>query len=456
MNPRPCRPSRNGFLSLIGAALALAFATTHPAAAGTIPGGRFDEVHLSEPTGAMRGFLVLFSAASGWTEADQASADRLTREGVVVMGVDTARYAASLADIKEDCHHVVGDIENLSHQLQRERQSQSYFIPIVAGFGEGGTLAEKILETAGSNTIAGAVSVDPAATLDPRFDPCPPDPTILHDAGLPGFWAIGATADLPPETLALAARLRQAGAKVKLADADRSSTAPEILLALTRPHVGSHPPAEKDVSDLPLVELPAEHPAGMLAIVISGDGGWRDLDKTIASTLSGWGVSVVGWDSLRYFWGAKTPEQTSRDLARVMQYYGARWHAPHIALIGYSFGADVLPFAYQRLPEKLRAKVSLISLLGFARGADFEVRVTGWLGLPASRTALPAMPEIAKVPPSLVQCIYGAEETDTLCPGLAGSGAEVVRIPGDHHFGRNYTELSRIILQGWKQRLASG
>ena len=122
----------------------------------------------------------------------------------------------------------------------------------------------------------------------------------------------------------------------------------------------------------------------MLAIVISGDGGWRDLDKTIAHALCDAGVSVVGIDSLRYFWNAKSPEQTAHDLARVIQTYSARWRTKSVALIGYSFGADVLPFAYNRLPKGKRDKMAVMSLLGFAEGADFEIRVTGWLGMPAS------------------------------------------------------------------------
>ncbi|TPK10203.1 hypothetical protein FJ543_21975 [Mesorhizobium sp. B2-5-7] len=42
-----------------------------------------------------------------------------------------------------------------------------------------------------------------------------------------------------------------------------------------------------------------------MAIVLSGDGGWHDLDKTIAEELQSRGVSVVGRDSVRYFWKKK-------------------------------------------------------------------------------------------------------------------------------------------------------
>jgi len=102
-----------------------------------------------------------------------------------------------------------------------------------------------------------------------------------------------------------------------------------MILAFVQGHLGARAPDEEDVSDLPLVELPADHatnehatgehptgehptgmhPTGMLAIVLSGDGGWRDLDQTVARALQDAGVSVVGIDSLRYFWRRKSPSR---------------------------------------------------------------------------------------------------------------------------------------------------
>jgi type IV secretory pathway VirJ component len=135
-----------------------------------------------------------------------------------------------------------------------------------------------------------------------------------------------------------------------------------------------------------------------------------------------------------------------------MKTYMAKWHAGKVVLIGYSFGADVLSFAYNRLPETLRAHVSQMSLLGLAKAADFEISVGGWLGTAPGADALPAMPEIDQVPPQLIQCFYGGEEDDTACPDLAAKGVETIRTTGGHHFDGNYPALARRILDGVKQR----
>jgi type IV secretory pathway VirJ component len=411
------------------AALALSF-TLSPAHAATLPGGLYGDVSFTKPLGPMRGFVVLFSDKGGWSASDDQAAATLAQNGAMVVGVDTARYASRLPAQKESCHNLVGDAEAVSHQLEREVQSDRYFAPILMGHGEGGILAQRILAQAPDNTVAGAVSLDAASALDARFNPCPPDPTITHAKGLPGFFAKGAQKTGTP--------------------------AGDAFVALVAPHLREHAASDdQDVSDLPLIELPAAHPTQLLAIVISGDGGWRDLDKTIAESLQKEGVSVIGIDALRYFWTAKTPEQTSRDLARVIAAYGARWHSQQVALIGYSFGADVMPFAYNRLPDAVRAKVSFVSLMGFAPAADFQIRVTGWLGLPASGQALKVQPELARLPPAIVQCIYGEAEDDTLCPALTHTGIDVVRMSGNHHFGGDYSALAKRILLGWEKQIAA-
>lgn len=393
---------------------------------------------------------------SGWSDTDQLAADLLAHHGIMVIGVDTARYAASLAGVQEACHSLANDAEAVGHQFERKLQTSAYFTPIVAGIGEGGILAERILSIASDNTIAGAVSIDAAPTLDVRFNPCPPDPTSPHDSGLPGFWGIGTTTALPEATLTRVTALRQLGARIETHDFARDTAEGEMLLALMQAHLGSRAPDEQDVSDLPLVELPAEHPSNMLAVVVSGDGGWRDLDDTIAHELQARGVSAVGIDSLRYFWHRKSPAQTAHDVARVIDTYSRRWHAKSVALIGYSFGADVLPFVYNRLPAATRGEVTILSLLGLSSGADFEFRVAGLLGLPPSAAALPEQPEITRVPPELVQCFYGESETDSLCPGLAKTGMAAIRTGGGHHFGQDYAHLAQVILNGWRRRMTKG
>lgn len=454
----------------LAAGLALSLVVTAHATTRSISGGRYGEVAVTAPDDPMRGLLVLFSSDKSREKADQQIADALARNGVMTVSVDTGTYARNLSAVRESCHQLVGDAEAVSHQLERERATSRYFAPIVAGTGQGGTLAMQILAQAPANTVDGAVAIDPDAALDHRFDPCPPDATISRGSGFPGFLDMAVTSeaseraarkaeeaamkeDLSAQTSSRRTSLSQAKPPTIAHFPSSGSNLAAQFVVLVNPHLAPANQDMQNVSDLPLIELPVAHPDGRLAIVMSGDGGWRDLDKTIAEALQKNGVPVIGWDSLRYFWSRKTPQQVSRDLSRVIAIYGQRWHATHVALIGYSFGADVMPFAFNRLPASTREQVSLVSLLGFAPRADFEIRVTGWLGMPANGKALAVRPEVDRMPPGLVECFYGEHEDDSLCPALAGTGIEIIRTRGGHHFGGGYDALEQHILHVWNGHL---
>ena len=60
-------------------------------------------------------------------------------------------------------------------------------------------------------------------------------------------------------------------------------------------------PAGDGLDDLPLAVLPAAARHDTMAIVLSGDGGWRDIDRELGQALSRAGVPTIGIDSLRYF-----------------------------------------------------------------------------------------------------------------------------------------------------------
>ena len=192
-----------------------------------------------------------------------------------------------------------------------------------------------------------------------------------------------------------------------------------------------------------------------MAIFFSGDGGWRDIDKTIGERLQSLGVSVVGWDSVRYFWSKKTPDQTASDLSSVLLAYSAKWHADRVALIGFSFGADVIPSVYNRLRQSLKERIPMLSLLSPEPAVDWEIRVAGWLGAPPSAQATPLGPAIDKIPAKLIQCFYGKKDAGSYCPDLARHGAEVIEKDGKHHFDGNYDLIAHQILDGFERRIAN-
>lgn len=202
------------------------------------------------------------------------------------------------------------------------------------------------------------------------------------------------------------------------------------------------------INQLPLVELraPNDH-SDRFAIILSGDGGWADLDRDFGTAFQRRGLSTLGFDCLKYFWEPRLPAEVSQDLQTAIRYYLAKWHKQQVVLIGYSFGADWLPFLVNRLPADVQKRVQQVVLLAPGASANLEIKVGDWLRDVNRPGALKVAPEAARITLPLL-CVYGAdEEQKSICPKLKGSNIQILRMPGGHHFGNQYSTIEDRILR---------
>lgn len=300
---------------------------------------------------------------------------------------------------------------------------------LVAGIGPGAAQAWRWLATQ-TDDKARAISVD--FTLEQ-----PGCPAALPKAAPHGHWNV-AWNDNPDDASAAFVR-DQANAETSIADYDIHL--PQVLKAqLSQALVGQ----DGNALAIPVVEVPAGQSTDTVTLFLSGDGGWRDLDRDVAGEMAKLGFPVVGIDTLRYYWQHKTPEQSAADLSELMQHYRQKWGTKRFVLTGYSFGADVLPAIYNRLSTEEQKRIDAVILLAFARSGSFEIEVEGWLGKEGQEA--PTGPEMAKLPAAKVVCIYGVEETDESgCTDKTAVG-ERMKLPGGHHFDENYPALAKRLI----------
>jgi type IV secretory pathway VirJ component len=166
------------------------------------------------------------------------------------------------------------------------------------------------------------------------------------------------------------------------------------------------------LKDLPLVEVPVKKPGKTFAVIISSDGGWASIDSSLAEALAADGIPTVGLYSLHYFWTKRTPDEAGQALQKILHYYFTAWHMDKVLLIGYSRGADVLPFMASRLPPDLFARTSRIALMGAEHGVDSEFRLTDWLPGSMKNPPYQVKPEIEKLTHDNLLRIYGEDEED--------------------------------------------
>lgn len=200
--------------------------------------------------------------------------------------------------------------------------------------------------------------------------------------------------------------------------------------------------AEAPLSDLPIhITEPSDGSAKGVVVLWSGDAGWSGSMQGIADALADRGFGVAGVSSLRYFWYRQAPETMASDTARIAAHFSELWNSDEIVVAGYSFGADVLPFAWPLLPEEIRQNTALIALLSPFKKTEFEISLLGMLGIVRGDHAVE--PAIEALPADLVLCLTGEEETDMACS--LDRGYKRASVPGGHNYDRNWRLIADII-----------
>ena len=449
--------------------LVTALMCTPLAAQEKLSHGRFRDVSIYRPAGDVKQVVLFLSGDSGWTPEVSDIGRRLVDRGAMVVGIDTPKLFAALESDGSACVFPDGDLENLSHYVQGYARLPTYHTPLMVGYSSGASMAYAMLAQAPSGTFIGALSLGFCADLDLAKPLCRGEGVhftrrkdgkgvdLLPSKALPVDWvAFHGSRDQACPTAAargFAAQIPRAQfvELPKIAHAypvtgDWLSRFLAAYDALAAKAAAALPPPPASLADLPLIEVRARQPGASFAVLLSGDGGWAGLDKNVAAALSAKGVDVVGVDSLRYFWSKRTPQGLADDLDRIVRYYAAQWKKSGALLVGYSQGADVLPFAINRLPAATQGLVRYSVLMGLSQEASFEFHVGNWLGSDDD-DALPIKPEASKLDPRKTLCIYGEDEKDSLCPQLAPASVQALRMAGGHHFDGAYDELATTILE---------
>jgi type IV secretory pathway VirJ component len=434
-------------------------ASIAPCALATTPVhfGLFGNVHLAEPVGEQRRTIIFLSDKSGWDARAESLTSALAADGALVFGVDLPAYVKEMISIKDECSFPAAHVQEMSDWMQRHQQLKNFSYPLLIGDGAGASFAYAVDAQAPKGTFAGLI------TLGWDFSLRLPKPICKGDAGEMtqsdghGQYRIAPIAALPNAWLPLpfAAGARRDGALAVLdtllkkmpppegSIADAPSELAAAVARLTAP-VTSAKPLPSEIADLPLVEVPAQGvSAQRIAVILTGDGGWAGLDIAIANELAAHGIQVVGLNTLKFFWQTRKPEEAADALDRIIGHYGAEHPAADFIVLGYSFGAGLVPTLINRAADAARTRIAAGVMISPDAEAVFEIHVGDWFGSTHHEGALPLAPEVAASKVPLI-CVHGDEEgADSFCPSQAGKPQikELV-LPGGHHYNGDYATLA--------------
>lgn len=185
--------------------------------------------------------------------------------------------------------------------------------------------------------------------------------------------------------------------------------------------------------------LPADPPR-VAAVLLSGDMGFKvGMGPKIAQRLAADGIPVLGVNSLVYFRKHRSPAEIEAFVSDTVRRGLAFGHAQKLVLIGQSFGADMVQVGITGLPPALRAKVALVALV--VPGDTVQYQASPAELLDFDKPDAQAIPTGRQLTWVSTLCVYGREETNSLCPLLSAPNVHKVALPGPHSLNRNADAL---------------
>jgi len=442
----------------------------------------FDNVTVYHPAKAPENIILFISGDGGWNKGVVDMAKAFVKFDALVVGIDIVKYIGKIQNTTRGCVYPAADMENLSKFIQKKFKISPYKQPILVGYSSGATLVYAMLAQAPANTFMGAIALGFCPDIEIKKPLCGGSGLKEHVLKPGVSYYIDPSKITAPlivlqgladevcdakTTIEYIAKVKNAEIvtlqKVGHGFSRQGNWMPQMLGAykkiiktkqektIPRNHIIDNSISKIDISKYPItLTKSAKNDTLPLALMISGDGGWTSFDQEVSDEIAKTGITVVGWDALKYFWDGTTPEKTAADIALALEYYMQSFQKEKVILIGYSFGADALPFIYNRLPANLKSAIAEVVMMSPDEKADFEIHVSDMLSIGSSEDDYNVATEIKKMNHKNVITIFGSEEESEMENKLRKTKIKVDCLNGSHHYNNNTKGVAEIVVNNLK------
>lgn len=189
---------------------------------------------------------------------------------------------------------------------------------------------------------------------------------------------------------------------------------------------------------------------GLVAVFWSGDMGTAvGLGRTVIERLRADGISVLIVRSPVLFARQRDAAFADRVMTHALRRVLAQPGAQRVAVVGSSFGSDMVVASLGQVPADLRARIVSVALVGAGKDIYFHANPSGiFYSGPSAVDPAVAVPLLKGLP---VTCIYGSADDETLCPEREMAGARQVRIEAGHAMLWSHDLVARKVLQALRQ-----
>jgi len=437
----------------------------------------FGKVYIYNRTTTPQNVIILISGDGGWKSGVISFSETFSEMNSLVIGVDILSYFKDLRLRTEDCYNVASDFVQLATDVEKKYDFPDYKAPVIMGYSSGATLVYGILAQARPGTFIGGISIGFCPDIELPKKLCEVNGlTVTED--VPGKrYLLDPDNELGNTWIVLNGQLDKIcnyPAVVEFMSKTKNAelvTLPKVghgfskwndfmpqwkdaFKRLIEKYEKDKPPVVNldEVKNLPVIitNSKIQDKKAPLALLISGDGGWYGFEQQIADNLGINGIPTIGLDSKKYFWKRRTPEETAIDIAKALNFYSKEWGREKFVLIGYSLGAEIVPFIVNRLTPELKSRVQSAVLLSPATTTDFEIHISNMLGMGNRNNTYNTINEIINMQSIPTLIIFGDGEKTQIPELLNGKAVMIRKIPGDHHYKFNLP----LIMQTMKESKA--
>lgn len=445
--------------------------------------GDFGKVRIFTTENVPNSFVLLVSGSEGWNKELTEIAHNIKAQGALVAGIDLKHYLKQINTTKSKCIYPAGDFESLSMDIQKKHKLNHYLAPVLIGYSTGANFVYGVLAQSPPETFKGAITFGFNTEMTTSYQFCEGNGLKSVQINNSRSYSIESCTTLYDPFIVLQGKIGQIkkieGLKVYMSKirtgeliflpadipnfSDTVYWLPQFRYAYTKILRKSIKPVRKVVekeivedsktvllnTNLPLTVIPPESNTKLpVVFFISGDGGWKKLEQNVGEILARKGMPVIGLDALKYFWNEKQPVETANDISKVITYYMEKWNRSSFILVGYSFGAGVVPFIAGNFSGQLKEQIKCVYCLSPDITADFEIHITDMLSMNL-KEKYNVLNELKQITPLNPVCIFGSEEDAKVTKQFMVRGLKVETLPGEHHYNNDYNAIATILLKDY-------
>lgn len=183
-----------------------------------------------------------------------------------------------------------------------------------------------------------------------------------------------------------------------------------------------------------------------LVFYISGDAGYSNFSESLCSIINKNGYDVTELNSKSYFWHKKTPEQTTKDIVAYINSQFSKRKNQQFILAGYSFGAEIVPFVVNLLPDSLKKKLVSVVLLSPATTSDFEIHIWDMI-FSNTKRSMDVVAEVNKMGVQKTTTIFGIKEDNFPVNVVKLKNYFNEKLPGGHRFGGDTKKVAKTMMK---------